>query len=115
MLKTVYRSSRRDKHNFQWRDSNLYPLTPQSDALTTRPQCAGIFWLIMSHLMLWQQPVEDALHRLHADIFWLIISHLMLWLQQVEMTTICRYFLVDSEPFDAVVQPVGNLMLSCNK
>jgi len=56
----------------------------------------------MSHLMLWQQPVEDALHRLHADIFWLIISHLMLWLQQVEMTTICRYFLVDSEPFDAV-------------
>ena len=65
--------------------------------------------------MLWQQPVEDALHRLHADIFWLIISHLMLWLQQVEMTTICRYFLVDSEPFDAVVQPVGNLMLCCNK
>jgi len=56
----------------------------------------------MSHLMLWQQPVEDALHWLHADIFWLIISHLMLWLQQVEMTTICRYFLVDSEPFDAV-------------
>jgi len=34
--KTVYRSSCRDKHNCQWRDSNLGPLTPQSDALTTR-------------------------------------------------------------------------------
>ena len=31
MPKTVYRSSRRDKHNCQRRDSNL-----QSDALTTR-------------------------------------------------------------------------------
>ena len=37
MLKTVYRSSCRDKHNCQRRDSNLGPLTPQSDALTTRP------------------------------------------------------------------------------
>ena len=36
MLKTVYRSSCRDKHNCQWRDSNLDPLTLQSDALTTR-------------------------------------------------------------------------------
>ena len=36
VLKTVYRSSRRDKHNYQRRDSNLDPLTPQSDALTTR-------------------------------------------------------------------------------
>ena len=36
MLKTVYRSSCRDRHNCQWRDSNLGPLTPQSDALTTR-------------------------------------------------------------------------------
>jgi len=35
--KTVYRSSRRDKHNCPRRDSNLGPLTPQSDALTTRP------------------------------------------------------------------------------
>jgi len=34
--KTVYRSSCRDKHNCQRRDSNLDPLTPQSDALTTR-------------------------------------------------------------------------------
>jgi len=34
--KAVYRSSCRDKHNCQWRDSNLDPLTPQSDALTTR-------------------------------------------------------------------------------
>ena len=37
MLKTVYRSSCRDKHNCQRRDSNLDPLTPQSDAPTTRP------------------------------------------------------------------------------
>jgi len=36
VLKTVYRSSCRDKHNCQRRDSNLDPLTPQSDALTTR-------------------------------------------------------------------------------
>ena len=42
VLKTVYRSSFRDKHNCQRRDSNLDPLTPQSDALTTRllrPAC----------------------------------------------------------------------------
>jgi len=37
VLKTVYRSSCRDKHNCQRRDSNLGPLTSQSDALTTRP------------------------------------------------------------------------------
>ena len=37
MLKTVYRSSCRDKHDCPRRDSNLDPLTPQSDALTTRP------------------------------------------------------------------------------
>jgi len=37
MLKTVYRSSCRDKHNRTRRDSNLDPLTLQSDALTTRP------------------------------------------------------------------------------
>ena len=36
MLKTVYRSSRRDKHSYQRCDSNLGSLTPQSDALTTR-------------------------------------------------------------------------------
>ena len=36
MLKTVYRSSCRDKHNCQWRDSNLDPLTLQSDVLNTR-------------------------------------------------------------------------------
>ena len=36
MLKTVYRISCRDKHNCQRRDSNLDPLTPQSDALTAR-------------------------------------------------------------------------------
>jgi len=36
VLKTVYHSSCRDKHNWQRRDSNLGPLTPQSDALTTR-------------------------------------------------------------------------------
>ena len=37
MLKTVYRSSCRDKHNCQQCDANLDPLTPQSDVLTTRP------------------------------------------------------------------------------
>ena len=36
VLKTAYSSSRRDKYNCQRRDSNLDPLTPQSDALTTR-------------------------------------------------------------------------------
>ena len=36
VLKTVCRSSWRDKHNWQQRDSNLGPLTPQSDVLTTR-------------------------------------------------------------------------------
>ena len=36
VLKTVYRSSCRDRHNCQRRDSNPGPLTPQSDALTTR-------------------------------------------------------------------------------
>ena len=34
--KAVYRCSCRDKHNCQRRDSNLGPLTPQSDALATR-------------------------------------------------------------------------------
>jgi len=33
----VYRSGCRDKRNCQQCDSNLGPLTPQSDALTTRP------------------------------------------------------------------------------
>ena len=38
VLMTVYRSSCRDKHNCRRVcDSNLDPLTPQSDALTTRP------------------------------------------------------------------------------
>ena len=36
MPKTVYRSSCRDKHNCPRRDSNLDPLTLQSDSLTTR-------------------------------------------------------------------------------
>jgi len=36
MLKTVYRSSCRDKHNCQRRDSNLDPLALQTDVLTTR-------------------------------------------------------------------------------
>jgi len=36
VLKTVYHSSCRDKHNCQRRDSNLDPLTPQPDALSTR-------------------------------------------------------------------------------
>jgi len=36
VLKTVYHSSCRDEHNCPRRDSNLGPLTPQSDALTTR-------------------------------------------------------------------------------
>ena len=34
--KTVYHSSRRDKNNCPRCDSNLDPLTPQSNALTTR-------------------------------------------------------------------------------
>ena len=36
VLKTVYHNGCRDKHNCQRCDSNLGPLTPQSDALTTR-------------------------------------------------------------------------------
>jgi len=51
--KTVYRSSCRDKHNCQRRDSNLGPLTPQSDALTTRllrPACCGqAFTVVLRH------------------------------------------------------------------
>ena len=35
--KAVYRSGCRDKHNRPRCDSNLGPLTPQSDALTARP------------------------------------------------------------------------------
>ena len=44
VLKTVYHSSCRNKHNCQRRDSNLGPLTPQSDVLTTRllRHCSGI-------------------------------------------------------------------------
>jgi len=41
MPKAVYRSCYHDKHNcLQW-DSNLGLLTPQSNALTTRPLCAA--------------------------------------------------------------------------
>jgi len=36
VLKTVYRTSCRDKHNCQQHDLNLGPLTLQTDALTTR-------------------------------------------------------------------------------
>ena len=36
VLKAAYRSGCREKHNCQRRDSNLGPLTPQSDVLTTR-------------------------------------------------------------------------------
>jgi len=54
VLKTVYRSSCCDKHNCQWRDSNLDPLTPQSDALTTRllrPELSlfTACWVLKSH------------------------------------------------------------------
>jgi len=35
--KAVYRSGCHDKRNRPWCESNLGPLTPQSDALTTRP------------------------------------------------------------------------------
>ena len=37
MPKAVYHSGYCDKHYRLWRDWNLGPLTPQSDALTTRP------------------------------------------------------------------------------
>ena len=51
MLKTVYRSSCRDKHNCQQRDSNLGPLTPQSDVLTTRVlRPAMLYTKVMRHL-----------------------------------------------------------------
>jgi len=53
--KAVYHSSCRDKHNCQRRehncqrrDSNLDPLTPQSDALTTRPLRPGCRWCLYS-------------------------------------------------------------------
>ena len=35
--KAIYRTGCRDRHNRPRRDSNLGPLTPQSDALTTQP------------------------------------------------------------------------------
>ena len=47
VLKTVYCSSCHNKHNCQWSDSNLGPLTPQSDALTTwplRPEVLEVKW-----------------------------------------------------------------------
>jgi len=37
ITKAVYLSCCRDKHNCLWHDSNLGPLTPQSDVPTTRP------------------------------------------------------------------------------
>ena len=40
--KAAYRSSCRDKHNRRRYDSNPDPLTPQSDALTTRPLRPGV-------------------------------------------------------------------------
>ena len=44
--KAVYRSGCRDKHNRPRWDSNLGPLKPQSDALTTRPCTATLVpWL----------------------------------------------------------------------
>jgi len=52
--KAVYRSGCRDKHNRPECDSNLGPLTPQSDALTTRllgPETNG--------------RLQDATHRPH--------------------------------------------------
>ena len=39
--KEVYHSGCCDKHNRPVRDSNLGPLTPQSDALTTGPLRPG--------------------------------------------------------------------------
>jgi len=50
MLKTVYRSSCRDKHNCQRRDLNMGPLTPQSDALTTRLLRPACLLLLISRL-----------------------------------------------------------------
>ena len=47
MPKAVYRSRCRDKHNRLRRDSNLDPLTPQSDALTTRPLRPEVYGLSM--------------------------------------------------------------------
>ena len=44
--KAVYHSSCRDKHNHPWCDSNLGSLTPQLDALTTRPRWPGCFQCI---------------------------------------------------------------------
>jgi len=37
MPKATYRSGCPDKHNRLWCDSKMGPLTPQSDAVTTRP------------------------------------------------------------------------------
>jgi len=52
MPKAVYRSGCRDKHKRQRCDSNLGPLTPQSDALTTRPLRHGdgrVKWIWNEH------------------------------------------------------------------
>ena len=43
MPKAVYRSGCHDKHNRPRCDSNLGPLTPQSDALTTSPLRPGTY------------------------------------------------------------------------
>ena len=83
VLKTVYRSSCRDKHNCQRRDSNLDPLTPQSDTLTTRllrpaledtttlgsepcvvGTCGWVFLEVVSSLM---ETCESQQQQLHGD------------------------------------------------
>ena len=69
VLKTVYHSSCRDKHNCQRRDSNLDPLAPQSDALTTRllrPECSiltEVRKLLTIFIFYFHRPyLEDLIH-----------------------------------------------------
>jgi len=55
--KAVYRSGCRDKHNRPQCDSNLGPLTPQSDALTTR--LLRPITLTMSSSLIWTSSSQD--------------------------------------------------------
>jgi len=43
----LYRSCHYDKHNRLWWDSNLGPVTPRSDVLTTRPLISLIVLLVV--------------------------------------------------------------------
>ena len=65
MPKAVYRSGCREKHNRPRWDSNLGPLTPQSDALTTRPLRPAVYTVSSNYhqILQWSFIRRDKLTR----------------------------------------------------